>query len=79
MVTFRTRYRDDKERELFVDEGIGGSWATYWRKHTGSLCRVKSSNLPPREHPTLAQRDLDALAKERGWEASGLGPVERPR
>jgi len=63
------RFKDDKGRELFVDDGIsrGEFWFTVYRKPTGSKKRVVSKNLPLRRDRGEAQRDLEALATKRGW------------
>ncbi len=57
------------EPEYFVSDGIsaGATWATYRRRPTGSLQRVKSPALPLRESREEAERDLAAWleAKQR--------------
>jgi ParB/RepB/Spo0J family partition protein len=57
-------------RALFVSDGIsqGKSWATYWRKASGSLARLRSPNLPERVTREEAQDDLDTWAEARGLE-----------
>lgn len=66
-------YEDARQgRQIFVDQGIGGEngpWMSFWRKldGTGSMHRVKSTNLPERPTRNEAQRDLNEYAKVKCW------------
>jgi hypothetical protein len=64
-------YLDGKGRVLFVGEGLGGSWGTYWRSEKGSLHRVVSKGLPVRRKRELAQGDLDAWARVKKLREAG--------
>jgi len=57
--------RDRRTRILFVSDGISGgrSWATYYRKPSGSLARLKTPRLPLRASRAEAQADLDEYAQ----------------
>jgi len=70
------QYRDAKGRVYFVDSGIcragrcGGkmTYATYYRKPSGSLKRVVTKFLPTRAVRQLAETDLAIYAAKNGWE-----------
>ncbi len=57
----------ESNAEYFVDDGIsqGRAWATYRRRPTGSLQRVKSPALPLREDKAQAEHDLAVWLAER--------------
>ena len=63
------RYLDDKGELVFVALGLGGTtWGSFRHGASAkSLHRVVSSAVPMRESPELAQADLDAYAKQKGW------------
>jgi hypothetical protein len=74
--------------ELFVSSGLGGdSWATYRRRPTGSLERVKSPKLPLRTTEREALLDLKEYASQKSlscpsreepkWRAIWLAAWER--
>jgi hypothetical protein len=71
-ITFRqaamqqARYKRPDGQILFVDTGIGRSWATYYRKPNGSLKRVVSKDLPPRATMDVAEADLQRWAESHG-------------
>ena len=60
-----TQYIDNEGRVLFVSDGISDAktWATYRRRPSGSLQRVKSSRLKLRLTREAAQADLDRFAR----------------
>ncbi|RJQ07574.1 MAG: hypothetical protein C4551_06615 [Bacillota bacterium] len=62
-----TRYIDRHGRVLFVHDGIsdGRAWGVFYRKPSGSLCRVKSEHLPVCGTQEAAQQCLDGWAKAR--------------
>ena len=64
-------YQDDQHRPVFVHTGISGGdtvyWASYRRKPTGNLQRIKTKFLPLREDKKTAQADLDRYAKKKKW------------
>jgi len=67
------KYRDAKGRTYFVDRGISHgnnhtTYATYYRKPSGSLKRVVSKNLPLRKYAALADADLFIYATKQHWE-----------
>lgn len=57
-------YKDKQGREIFISQGIGEVWASYFRKQSGALKRIKSKYLPLRNTDDEAQKDLDAYAKK---------------
>lgn len=60
---------DKKCRKLFLEQGIGGQWGTFFKKQSGALCRIKSYCLPMRDEKCDALSDLEKFAKQRGFEA----------
>ena len=68
------KYRDSKGREYFIDCGISRgnhtTFATYYRKPTGSLRRVRSPKLAPVPSRAQAQTALDIYAAAMGWEVA---------
>lgn len=64
-----TGWRLPDGRILFVHDGIssGKTWATYYRKPSGSLKRVASKDLPLRPTRAEAQSDLDRWAGHQRW------------
>ena len=62
------KYRDHKERKLFVSSGIseGSQWGTFYQKPNGTLKRVKSKYLPMCLFKQDAQTDLDRYAIRKG-------------
>ncbi|MBE3131536.1 MAG: hypothetical protein IMZ54_12590 [Acidobacteria bacterium] len=63
------RYGDKNGHELFVSDGLcdGRLFGTFYRKPSGSLRRYTSPALPMQPTAELAQADLDAYARKRGW------------
>jgi hypothetical protein len=70
------RYQDAAGRVLFTDTGIGRRWATYHRKANGSLKRLVSKTLPPRDTQAEAEADLAQWAESHG--AKRLDPLPGP-
>jgi len=65
-------YRDENGAKVFVSSGIatdGKTWLTVRQKNGKGTHRIKSPALPIRETSAKAQKDLDAYAKEKGWES----------
>jgi hypothetical protein len=70
------QYRDANGRVYFLHRGIsragccGGkiTYATYYRKASGSLKRVVTKFLPVRDSRQLAETDLAIYAAKNGWE-----------
>ena len=64
---------DDKDRIVFLSQGIGDiEWGSFHRKHTGSLCRIKSPALPMRPTRDEAERDLTGYASKKGWKKAHM-------
>lgn len=65
-----TRYVDDRGWTYFVRPGIGGDcFKTFYKKPDKTPWPKERAyrNLPWRDTPEAAQRDLDALAYAKGW------------
>lgn len=60
-------YRDNKGRTLFIDQGIGDTWATYYRKPNGSLKRF--TGLKPKPTRAEALADLREYAEKKGLQS----------
>ena len=57
---------------VFVSDGLGGAWATYYFKDgRESMKRVVSKNLPVRNSRAAATEDLVKYAKDAGLELAG--------
>lgn len=56
---------DKQGRKLFLSQRIGDSeWGTFFKKQSGSLCRIKSYHLPMRKDKAQAERDLMEFARK---------------
>lgn len=62
------RYLDKKGRVIFVAQGLGDKFGTFWQSHAGGLHRVKSPAMPMVTTREEAQANLDAYAQARGLE-----------
>lgn len=62
------RYLDKKGRVIFVAQGLGDKFGTFWRSSSGGLHRVKSPAMPMVTTREEAQANLDAYAQARGLE-----------
>ena len=59
------KYETNDARVLFVDrDWLDGLYRTFWQTAAGSLYRVRSKDLPPRETAEEAQADLDEYARK---------------
>lgn len=59
------KYETNDARVLYVSQDwLDGLWRTFWQTANGSLYRVASKALPPRETREEAQRDLDEYARK---------------
>lgn len=60
------RYLHENGRELFVSNGLGSEYGTFWRSEKGGLHRVKSPDMPMVATREEAQANLDAWAAKKG-------------
>lgn len=59
------KYETTDARVLFVSQDwLDGLYRTFWQTANGSLYRVRSKDLPPRETMEAAQADLDEYARK---------------
>lgn len=59
------KYETIDARVLYVSQDwLDGLYRTFWQTASGSLHRVRSKDLPPRETAEEAQADLDEYARK---------------
>lgn len=77
--TYEYNTPNDRQREIGVIQGLGDMWIVGWIKDNGSVCRVKTSRLPPCADPKVLQEMLDVWAWERLLGVRSEAPKAAPK